>query len=53
MKEITQSKTKFHLILCHGLGHYILKHDENTFVNRLINQENLLEREANIFSLWY
>lgn len=32
------------------MGHYILKHDGNYFAESIDNQENLLEREANIFS---
>ena len=32
------------------MGHYILKHDGNYFTESIDNQENLLEREANIFS---
>lgn len=42
--------TKQHFTLCHELGHYILKHDGNYFTESIDNQENLLEREANIFS---
>lgn len=42
--------TKRHFTLCHELGHYILKHDGNYFSESIDNQENLLEREANIFS---
>ena len=36
--------------LCHELGHFILKHNGNYFAESIDNQENLLEREANIFS---
>lgn len=43
--------TKQHFTLCHELGHYILKHDGNYFTESIDNQENLLEREANIFLL--
>ena len=43
-------KVKQNFTLCHELGHYILKHDGNYFAESIDNQENLLEREANIFS---
>lgn len=36
--------------LCHELGHFILEHEGNFFAESIDNQENLLEREANIFS---
>ena len=42
--------TKRHFTLCHELGHFILKHDGSYFTESVDNQENLLEREANIFS---
>ena len=32
------------------LGHFILKHDGNYFAESIENRENLLEREANVFS---
>lgn len=32
------------------MGHFILKHDGNYFAESIDNKENLLEREANIFS---
>lgn len=41
---------KQNFTLCHELGHFILKHDGNYFAESIDNQENLLEREANIFS---
>lgn len=43
-------KVKQNFTLCHELGHFILKHDGNYFAEFIENQENLLEREANIFS---
>ena len=42
--------TKRHFTLCHELGHFILEHEGNYFAESIDNQENLLEREANIFS---
>lgn len=36
--------------LCHELGHFILEHEGNFFAESIDNQENLVEREANIFS---
>ena len=42
--------TKQHFTLCHELGHYILKHDGNYFTESIDNQENSIEREANVFS---
>lgn len=41
---------KKNFTLCHELGHFILKHEGNYFAESIDNQENLLEREANIFS---
>ena len=43
-------KVKQSFTLCHELGHFILKHDGNYFAESIDNQENLLEREANVFS---
>lgn len=43
-------KVKQNFTLCHELGHFILKHNGNFFAESIDNQENLLEREANIFS---
>lgn len=43
-------KVKQSFTLCHELGHFILKHEGNYFAELIDNQENLLEREANIFS---
>lgn len=48
--EIDSPKVKQNFTICHELGHYILKHDGNYFAESIDNQENLLEREANIFS---
>ena len=41
---------KQNFTLCHELGHFILKHEGTLFTESIDNQENLLEREANIFS---
>ena len=41
---------KQNFTLCHELGHFILEHEGNFFAESIDNQENLLEREANIFS---
>lgn len=43
-------KVKQNFTLCHELGHFILRHNGNYFAESIDNQENLLEREANIFS---
>jgi len=48
--ERENPKVKQNFTLCHELGHFILKHDGNYFAESIDNQENLLEREANIFS---
>ena len=48
--ERDNPKVKQNFTLCHELGHYILKHDGNYFAESIDNQENMLEREANIFS---
>ena len=48
--EIDNPKVKQNFTVCHELGHYILKHDGNYFAESIDNQENLPEREANIFS---
>lgn len=48
--ERDNPKVKQNFTLCHELGHFILKHDGNYFTESIDNQENLLEREANIFS---
>ena len=41
---------KQNFTLCHELGHFILKHEGTYFAESIDNQENLPEREANIFS---
>lgn len=48
--ERDNPKVKQNFTLCHELGHFMLKHDGNYFAESIDNQENLLEREANIFS---
>lgn len=48
--ERDNPKVKQNFTLCHELGHFILKHGGNYFAESIDNQENLLEREANIFS---
>lgn len=48
--ERDNPKVKQNFILCHELGHFILKHEGNYFTESIDNQENLVEREANIFS---
>lgn len=48
--EKDNPKVKQNFTLCHELGHFMLKHDGNYFTESIDNQENLLEREANIFS---
>lgn len=41
---------KQNFTLCHELGHFILKHKGTCFTESAGNKENILEREANIFS---
>lgn len=48
--ETDNPKVKQNFTLCHELGHFILKHEGNYFAESIDNQENLLEREANLFS---
>lgn len=48
--EIDNPKVKQNFTLCHELGHFILQHNGNYFAESIDNQENLSEREANIFS---
>lgn len=43
-------KVKQNFTLCHELGHFILKHNGFYFAESVDNQEDVLEREANIFS---
>lgn len=48
--ERENSAPKQNFTLCHELGHYILKHNGNYFMESVDNQEDIIEREANIFS---
>lgn len=48
--ERDNPKVKQNFTLCHELGHFILKHEGSYFAESVDNQENILEREANIFS---
>ena len=48
--ERDNPKVKQNFTLCHELGHFILNHEGNYFAESIDNQENLLEREANVFS---
>lgn len=48
--EKENPKVKQNFTLCHELGHFILQHKGTCFTESVENQENLLEREANIFS---
>lgn len=48
--ERNNPKVKQNFTLCHELGHFLLKHEGSCFTESLDNQENILEREANIFS---
>lgn len=48
--EIDNPKVKQNFTLCHELGHFILKHNGFYFAESVDNQEDELEREANIFS---
>lgn len=48
--ERDNPKVKQNFTLCHELGHFILKHDGSYFAESVDNQEDILEREANIFS---
>lgn len=48
--EIDNPKVKQNFTLCHELGHFILKHNGDYFAESIDNQENSIEREANIFS---
>lgn len=41
---------KQNFTLCHELGHFILKHKGTCFTESAGNKENILVREANIFS---
>lgn len=48
--EKVNPKVKQNFTLCHELGHFILNHDGNYFADSIDNQENSIEREANVFS---
>lgn len=48
--ERDNPKVKQNFTLCHELGHFLLKHEGSCFTESVDNQENVLEREANIFS---
>ena len=48
--ERDNPKVKQNFTLCHELGHFILKHSGSNFAESVDNQEDMLEREANIFS---
>lgn len=48
--ERDNPKVKQNFTLCHELGHFILKHEGSYFAESVDNQEDILEREANIFS---
>lgn len=48
--ERDNSKSKQNFTLCHELGHFILNHSGTCFTESVDNQENVLEKEANIFS---
>lgn len=48
--ERDNPKVKKNFTLCHELGHFILNHSGTCFTESVDNQENVLEREANIFS---
>lgn len=48
--ERDNPKVKRNFTLCHELGHFILGHEGAYFAESVDNQEDILEREANIFS---
>ena len=48
--ERDNPKVKQNFTLCHELGHFILNHSGTCFTESVDNQENVFEREANIFS---
>lgn len=48
--ERDNPKVNQNFTICHELGHFILKHDGSYFAESVDNQEDILEREANIFS---
>ena len=47
--EIDNPKVKQNFTMCHELGHFILNHNGTCFTESVDNQENVLEREVNIF----
>ena len=48
--ERDNPKVKQNFTLCHELGHFVLNHEGSYFAESVDNQEDILEREANIFS---
>ena len=48
--EKDNPSVKQNFTLCHELGHLVLEHEGSYFAENFDNQENLFEREANIFS---
>ena len=48
--ERDNPKVKQNFTLCHELGHFILNHNGSCFTESIYNKEDILEREANIFS---
>lgn len=48
--ERDNPKSKQNFTLCHELGHFILNHSGTCFTESVDNQEDVLERKANIFS---
>ena len=48
--ERDNPKVKQNFTLCHELGHFLLNHKGAYFTESTENQENILEREANVFS---
>lgn len=48
--EKDNPKVKKNFTLCHELGHFLLNHRGTCFTESTENQENILEREANVFS---
>lgn len=48
--ERENPKVKQNFTLCHELGHFLLKHEGSCFAESVDSQENVLEREANVFS---
>lgn len=48
--ERDNPKVKQNFTLCHELGHFLLNHKGSYFTESVNNREDILEREANIFS---